>query len=109
MSLTGSNIDPIRAEIMRLENEQVFDYNAWERVLADLQAQGRTVAVADTMRRMVSVMSNQVLHVRTDLGMGGAEIDLTLVPALRKNESSLWRGRSAIEAYRDTVAAKTES
>ncbi len=60
MSLTGSNIDRIRAEIMRLEGLQAFDWLAWEMVLADLRAAGRVLALADAERRMQTALRNQL-------------------------------------------------
>jgi len=79
MNMIGcSNIEDVRAEIMRLEAAQGFDGNAWQRVFAALRAQGRTVGLADAERRMESARGRQILHVRTDLGFGGAA--LTLVP-----------------------------
>lgn len=59
--ITGSNIDPIRVEIMRLEGLQVFDQAGWERVLADLRAQGRECGLADAERRMRSAMGRQLV------------------------------------------------
>ena len=51
-----SNIDDVRAEIMRLESAPVFDGLAWSRVLADLAE--RPSALADAMRRMETAMGN---------------------------------------------------
>jgi hypothetical protein len=65
---------------MRLESLQVFDQAGWDRVHADLEAQGRTFAMADADRRMQSAMGRQELHIGTDLGFPGSEIHLTLVP-----------------------------
>jgi hypothetical protein len=55
----GSNIDDVRAEIMRLEAAPHFDADAWSRVLADLSAAGRVSALADAQRRMETARSNQ--------------------------------------------------
>lgn len=57
--IVGSNIDDVRAEIMRLENADYFDHNAWERVLADLTAAGRVAGLADARRRMEAARINQ--------------------------------------------------
>lgn len=48
---TGSNVDPVRREIVRLENSVVFDAPAWERVLDALESQGRSAGFADALRR----------------------------------------------------------
>lgn len=78
-----TNIDDIRAEIMRLESAPTFDQLAWDMVLADLRAAGRLSALADAERRMDTAMRYQPMHVRTDLGMGGEDdIELVLVPVL---------------------------
>ena len=58
-AMSGSNIDDVRAEIMRLENETVFDALAWAKVLADLETAGRVSALADARRRMETARSNQ--------------------------------------------------
>lgn len=84
--ITGTNIDPIRAEIMRLEGLQVFDQAGWERVLADLRAQDREHGLGDAERRMRSAMKRQVLYVGTDLGMPGGDIQVTLVPVAVETE-----------------------
>ncbi len=55
----GSNIDDIRAEIMRLEAAPRFDAVAWSRALADLSAAGRVSALADARRRMETARHNQ--------------------------------------------------
>lgn len=80
MTTLRTNIDDIRAEIMRLESAPTFDPMAWSRVLADMS--DRPAGLADTKRRMETVMRNQPMHVRTDLGMGGDEIELVLVPVI---------------------------
>ena len=54
-----TNIDHVRAEIMRLEAAPHFDAGAWSRVLADLSAAGRVSALADATRRMETARSNQ--------------------------------------------------
>lgn len=55
-----TNIDDIRAEIMRLEAAAHFDADAWSRVLADLSAAGRFSALDDAKRRMETARSNQL-------------------------------------------------
>lgn len=93
-------IDRIRAEIMRLEGLDVFDQAGWERVLADLRAQDREHGLADAERRMRSAMGRQVIQVRTDLGMPGGDIQVTLVPM---------KGKGQIEVYREQrVVVETE-
>lgn len=47
-----TNVDTVREEIMRLESALIFDQNAWEKVLADLRAEGRAAGLADAERRM---------------------------------------------------------
>lgn len=54
-----TNIDEVRAEIMRLEAAPHFDAAAWSRVLADLSAAGRVAGLADAQRRMETARSNQ--------------------------------------------------
>lgn len=54
-----TNIDDVRAEIMRLESAPHFDADAWSRVLADLSTAGRFSALADATRRMETARSNQ--------------------------------------------------
>lgn len=58
---TQTNIDDVRAEIMRLEAAPHFDAVAWSRVLADLEAASRFSALADAQRRMDTARSNQPL------------------------------------------------
>lgn len=79
--LMQTNIDDIRAEIMRLESAPTFDPMAWSKVIAQLGE--RPAVLQDAKRRMETAMHNQPMHVRTDLGMGGEdEIELVLVPVL---------------------------
>lgn len=56
--IAGSNLDDVRAEIMRLENADHFDAEAWFRVLADLSAAGRVSGLADAKRRMEIAQDN---------------------------------------------------
>jgi hypothetical protein len=51
-----TNIDPIRAEIMQLENEPIFDQRAWARVLIALT--GQPCRRADAARRMQTARQN---------------------------------------------------
>lgn len=53
-----TNIDPIRAEIMRLEEAKVFDQRAWAKVLIALT--DRPNARADAARRMETAKANSV-------------------------------------------------
>lgn len=71
-----TNIDDIRAEIMRLESAPTFDSMAWSKVLAELS--DRPAGLVDAKRRMETAMHNQPMHVSTDLGMGNEKIKLTL-------------------------------
>ena len=100
-----TNIDDVRAEIMRLEGESVFNSAAWDAVLRALLSQGRMSGYEDACRRMHTAMDNAtsflpdpvltgeycgidlgsgtdrtVESVITDLGMPGQRIELTLVP-----------------------------
>lgn len=59
-TLAASNIDDVRAEIMRLENADHFDAEAWSRVLADLSAAGREFGLADARRRMETAQANKL-------------------------------------------------
>lgn len=86
-----TNIDNVRAEIMALESATVFDDQAWQRVLADLRAAGRVSALADAERRMETARGNQIMHVMTDMGMGGDEIGLTLVLVSAETDSKTRR------------------
>jgi len=47
-----TNIDPIRARIMRLENQPEFRPEDWILVLDALRKQGRVAAGEDAYRRM---------------------------------------------------------
>lgn len=51
-----SNIDDVRAEIMRLEGEKVFDQRAWENVLAQLS--NSPSRRQDAVRRMITAKQN---------------------------------------------------
>ena len=77
-TLLQTNIDDIRAEIMRLESAPTYDPMAWSRVLAGLS--DRPAGLADAKRRMETAKHKHHIHVNTDLGMGGEGIELTLVP-----------------------------
>ena len=54
--LFGSNIDDIRAEIMRLENEPIFDQRAWAAVLGQLS--NSPCRRQDAVRRMMTAKQN---------------------------------------------------
>jgi hypothetical protein len=60
--ITGSNIDPVRAAIMDLENASVFDPFGWECVLAELRLQDRPAALVDAQRRLQHAQSWQVVE-----------------------------------------------
>lgn len=64
-----TNIDPIRAEVVRLETVQVFEREAWERVLADLRAANRYAGLADAERRMAVAQSWQAIPVEFSLAL----------------------------------------
>lgn len=51
-NIFGSNLDDVRLEIMRLEDADYFDADAWSRVLAELSAASRVAGLADAERRM---------------------------------------------------------
>lgn len=51
-----SNIDDVRAEIMRLEGEKVFDQHAWANVLAQLS--NSPSRRQDAVRRMITARRN---------------------------------------------------
>lgn len=65
-----SNIDPVRAEIMRLEQADVFDSNAWGRVLVAMADQGRVAGLADAQRRMESARGRQAILIGVDRAQG---------------------------------------
>ncbi len=79
-----TNIDDIRAEIMRLEDAPTYDQKAWANVL--MQLAGHPTRRADAARRMETAKSNQPMRVSTDLGMGVEEIELVLVPVAVETE-----------------------
>lgn len=60
-AIFGSNIDDVRTEIMRLENERVFDQRAWAAVLAQLS--NSPSRRQDAVRRMITAKQNAVTTV----------------------------------------------
>lgn len=102
MTTLLSNIDDVRAEIMRLESAPTFDAAAWSRVLAAMS--DRPAGLVDAKRRMETAQHNQVfigvdfangpdttvrgMVVRTDLGFPGNEIELELVPVSVETEEA---------------------
>lgn len=86
-----SNIDDIRAEIMRLESAPTFDQADWNTVLGALRCAGRLSAAVDAERRMETARNNassfidevvetvETICIKTDLGIPGNEIDLQLI------------------------------
>ena len=68
MSTMMTNIDPIRAEIMRLEHEKIFDQRAWARVLITLT--GQPCRRADAARRMQTAKQNAWAIEGVDFGIG---------------------------------------
>ncbi len=71
MSDLRTNIDPIRAEIMRLEDAKVFDQRAWAQVLIALS--DRPNARADAARRMETAKRNAQLVWGVDVGSADGE------------------------------------
>lgn len=55
-ALAGSNLDDVRLEIMRLENETVFDQRAWAKVLGRLS--NSPARRQDAVRRMTTARKN---------------------------------------------------
>ncbi len=53
-----TNIGDIRANIMRLESEQVFKGSAWMDVIEKLRVLNRPAAIADVERRMETARQN---------------------------------------------------
>lgn len=60
-----SNLDDVRLEIMRLENADYFDAEAWSRVIAYLSAAGRVAGLVDAERRMETARQNQYRILQT--------------------------------------------
>ncbi len=65
-TLLQTNIDDVRAEIMRLEDAEVFDQKAWAKVL--LRLAGHDTRRADAARRMETAKANQA-SACTDLAL----------------------------------------
>lgn len=57
----GSNLDDVRLEIMRLENETVFDQRAWANVLGQLS--NSPARRQDAVRRMMTAKQNATVIV----------------------------------------------
>lgn len=74
-----SNIDDVRARIMKLEVATVFDDHAWQCVFADLRAAGRLSALADAERRMETARTNSVGGVDWAAGMDKTKTMLVTV------------------------------
>lgn len=102
MSDLKTNIDPVRAEIMRLEDAKVFDQRAWVQVLIALS--DRPNARADAARRMETAKENAKFH------FGGAEP--TMLDHM--NSIDLMMGKSHFPTIRklldipEVVAVETE-
>lgn len=58
------NIDTARDEIMRLENQEIFNQQEWAKVLIALS--GRPAARADAVRRMETAKLNAISFVRSE-------------------------------------------
>lgn len=71
-SIAGSNIDDVRAEIMRLENEPVFDQRAWAAVLAQLTDSPNRRH--DAVRRMMTARQNATAILEQPHWVGGLDI-----------------------------------
>jgi len=56
----------VRARIMALESDTVFDDRAWQEIFADLRAAGRMSALADAERRMQTAKKNAGCFVSQD-------------------------------------------
>ena len=109
MAALMTNIDDVRAEIMRLENEPVFDTAAWLAVIGQLE--DSPCRLADARRRMMTAYTNATMFldehllwklgmgvdrakpgsdrtmiVVTDLGIPGRSIELTLAPVSAETE-----------------------
>lgn len=80
-----TNIDPVRAEIMRLENAEIFDQSVWAQVLIALS--DRPNARADAARRMETAKRNAQWVGGVDVG--SADGDKT-AKALVKLEQSVY-------------------
>ena len=58
-----TNIDDVRAEIMRLDVAEMFDQAAWDRVQVALIEQDRPAALADAQRRMDMARLNAAVYI----------------------------------------------
>jgi hypothetical protein len=67
MAELKTNIDAIRLEIMRLENAEVFDQDAWDRLVAELAFHQDLCRLVDLQRRMETVRINQSVSVETEV------------------------------------------
>ncbi len=71
----------VRTEIMRLENEKVFDQRAWAAVLAKLT--NSPCSRQDAVRRMITARQNAVVFVEQPHWVGGIDLaggpDVTVV------------------------------
>lgn len=65
-----TNIDDVRTEIMRLENAEMFEQAAWDRVQRALIEQDRPSALADCQRRMATARENARMFVGVDWARG---------------------------------------
>lgn len=100
MTTLLTNIDDVRAEIMQLENAEIFEQAAWDRVQRALIEQDRPAALADAQRRMATARQNAtyiagvdwahepdaITYVVTDLGFPGNAVELVLVPVAVETE-----------------------
>jgi len=80
MNTLTTNIDPMRAEIMRLENAEAFDQAAWARVLVSLEGQGRAAGLSDALRRMAAARINQATQ-QTERLIPKREVDMAQIIA----------------------------
>jgi hypothetical protein len=68
MTALLTNIDSVRAEIMQLEDAEVFDQRAWAKVLIALT--DRPCARADAARRMETAKGNAKYFIGVDMARG---------------------------------------
>lgn len=98
------NIDDVRAEIIRLENAEMFEQAAWDRVQRALIEQDRPAALADAQRRMATARGNA----KWIVGVDWAGLEATHVVFDELVEPARRNGKSGITATVCAVAMETE-
>lgn len=78
-AIAGSNIDDVRAEIMRLENAKVFDQRAWAAVLGQLS--NSPCRRQDAVRRMMTAKQNAVAILEQPHWVGYSLVSVETVEA----------------------------